>query len=64
MAAGQGQGKVKARSRQGQGKGVGFGVRSLKCDGKLALSGRANLAKWCGKFTPNGTANSRQKSFF
>ncbi|EOC5018982.1 hypothetical protein ACI4X4_001481 [Campylobacter upsaliensis] len=50
------RGKVK----QGQSKGVGFGVRSLKCDGKLALSGRANLAKWCGKFTPNGKANSRQ----
>ncbi|HEC1564694.1 TPA: hypothetical protein R1X66_000699 [Campylobacter upsaliensis] len=39
-------------------------VRSLKCDGKLALSGRANLAKWCGKFTPNGRANSSQKAFF
>ncbi|EAH8207690.1 hypothetical protein ETH41_01420 [Campylobacter upsaliensis] len=34
--------------------------------GKLALSGTANLAKWCGKFTPNGTANLSQakKAFF
>ncbi|HEO8741656.1 TPA: hypothetical protein R1X42_000732 [Campylobacter upsaliensis] len=66
MAAGQGQARS-SKVKQGQARrrgGGGSRVRSLKCDGKLALSGRANLAKWCGKFTPNGTANSRQKSFF
>ncbi|HEC1546799.1 TPA: hypothetical protein R1X38_001649 [Campylobacter upsaliensis] len=55
----QGQARS-SKVKQGQGKGVGFGVRSLKCDGKLALSGRANLAKRHGKFTPNGTANLSQ----